>query len=381
MLQLLTGFWDYVIVFLLILTVVVFVHEMGHFLIARACGVKVLTFSIGFGPELFGWTAKSGTRWKFSAVPLGGYVKMLGDADAASTPDQAAATQLTEEEKRQTLQFKPVWQRAAVVAAGPLANFVFGILVLAGMFMGYGETRLPAVVGDVSPNSAAAEAGLQAGDRIVLANGEVVERFQDLQRIIALGLDQPLTLTVRRGEQSLNILAHPRITEAKDPFGNVHKRPMLGLRSDPNAAEQVSHGPISALVAAVRETREMVSTSLTGIGQMITGARPTDDLGGPLRIAKGAGQAAQLGVGSVIFYTILLSINLGMINLFPVPLLDGGHLLFYGIEALLGRPLGPKAQEYGFRLGLFLVFALMLLATRNDLVDLKVWELIKSVVS
>jgi regulator of sigma E protease len=380
MLHYLVAFWDYVVVFLIILTVVVFVHEMGHFLVARLCGVRVDVFSIGFGPELFGYTAKSGTRWKVSLLPFGGYVKMFGDADAASTPD-AEAEQFSAEERKVAFPFKTVYQRAAIVAAGPISNFVFGIVVLAGMFLTLGENRLAPVVGEVAPGSAAAESGLQAGDRIVEANGEAVDRFLDLQRIVALTVGEPVRLVVKRDGQDLRLVAHPRVTEVTDPMGNTHKRPLLGIHSDPAATEVVHHGPISALVQAVRETKEMVSTTLTALGQMIGGTRDTDELGGPLRIAKGAGQAAQLGVGSVIFYTILLSINLGLINLFPVPLLDGGHLLFYGVEALRGRPLGPRAQEYGFRIGLFLVFALMLLATRNDLVDLKVWQFVKGLVS
>ncbi len=379
MIHFLVGFWDYVVVFLVILTVVVFVHELGHFLVARWNGVRVDVFSIGFGPELFGHTTRSGTRWKVSLLPLGGYVKMFGDADAASTPDQR--TTFTAEESRVAFQCKKVWQRAAIVAAGPAANFVFGIVVLAVMFMVYGEPLTAPVVGQVQPGSAAAEAGLQPGDRVLEANGSKVGRFQDLQRIVRLTVGGPVSMVVRRGDQRIDVLTHPRLMEIKDAFGNLHKTPVLGIVADPNATEIVHFGPASALWEAMGQTGEMVSTTVTGLGQMLSGERGTEELGGPLRIAKGAGQAAKLGLGSVVFYTILLSINLGLINIFPVPLLDGGHLLFYGVEALRGRPLGPKAQEYGFRIGLFLVFALMLLATRNDLVDLRVWEFIKGIIS
>jgi regulator of sigma E protease len=379
MMQLLIGFWDYVVIFLVILTVVVFVHELGHFLIARWNGVRVEVFSIGFGPELFGYTAKSGTRWKFSLLPLGGYVKMFGDADAASTPD--LATYLAPEEQAYAFRYKKVYQRAAIVAAGPLSNFVFGIVVLAGMFMIYGQPRTAPVIGQVQADSAAADAGLQTGDRVREANGQKVDRFQDLQRIVRLTVGEPVLLVVERAGGTLEVTARPRVTEVKDVFGNVHKTPVLGIVADANSTEVVHYAPLQALWAATQETEDMVSSTLIGLGQMVSGQRETDELGGPLRIAKGAGQAAQLGVGSVVFYTILLSINLGLINLFPVPLLDGGHLLFYGIEALKGRPLGPRAQEYGFRVGLILVFALMLFATRNDLVDLRVWEFIKGLVS
>lgn len=375
----LVNFWDYVVVFLFILTVVVFVHELGHFLVARWAGVRVEVFSIGFGPELFGWTARSGTRWKVSVLPFGGYVKMFGDADAASTPD--LGRQFTEEEAKYAFPAKKVGYRAAIVAAGPLANFVFGIVAMAIMFMVYGEPRTAPVIGQVQADSAAAEAGLQSGDRILQANGQTVDRFQDLQRVVRMTVGEAVSLRVQRSGQILTVVAQPRITEIKDSFGNLHKTPVLGIVADAEATEFLSHGPLSALAAATRETGEMVSTTLTGLGQMLTGRRQTDELGGPLRIAKGAGQAAKLGLSSVIFYTILLSINLGLINLFPVPLLDGGHLMFYGIEALKGRPLGARAQEYGFRVGLILVFALMLLATRNDLVDLRVWELLKGLIS
>lgn len=360
--------WGNVIVFLAILTLVVFVHEMGHFLLARACGVKVQTFSIGFGPELWGRTAKSGTRWRVSLLPLGGYVKMLGDADAASTPGSLDG--LSEAELSQTFQRKKLWQKALIIAAGPVFNLIFGLVVASIGFMVMGEVRMAPVVGEVTPGSAAEEAGLHSGDRILTANGKTIERFQDLQMIIGLTVGDGVTLTLKRGDQILSTTAHPRITEMKDAFGNVQKRPLLGISSDPKAAELVQHGPLSAVAAAGRETAGMISATLTGVGQMLTGRRSTDDISGPIRIAKHAAEAVQVGFGGVIFYIFLLSINLGLVNLFPVPLLDGGHLLFYGIEALMGRPLAARTQEYGFRIGLFLVLALMLLATRNDIVDL-----------
>lgn len=363
--------WVYgnVVVFLLVLTVVVFVHELGHFLLARACGVKVETFSIGFGPELFGYTAKkTGTRWRVSLLPFGGYVKMLGDADAASTP--GSIDNIPEAERKLTFQSKNLAQKAAIIAAGPLFNLIFGLLVAAGGFMAMGELRLAPVVGDVQPGSAAEEAGIKAGDRVISANGQAVTRFQDLQGIVLLDVDGALSLVLKRGEEQVSLVAHPRVTEVKDSFGNVSKHPILGIRSDPDAAEVIKHTPLTALAAAGHETVGMISATLTGVGQMLSGRRSTDDISGPLRIAKRAGQAAQIGFGGVVFYIFLLSINLGLINLFPVPLLDGGHLLFYGIEAVRGRPLGPKTQEYGFRLGLFLVLALMLLATSNDVIDL-----------
>jgi regulator of sigma E protease len=379
MMHFLLAFWDYVIVFLAILTVVVFVHEMGHFLVARWNGVKVEVFSIGFGPELFGRTARSGTRWRVSLLPFGGYVKMFGDADAASTPD--TNSRYTADERKLALQFKPVQQRAAIVAAGPLANFLFGIVALAVLLVVYGEPRTAPVIGQVQPDSAAAEAGLLVGDRVTGANGETVNSFQDLQRIVRMTAEEPVSLTLLRDGQQLTMIVHPQVTAIKDLFGNVVKTPVLGVVADPTATELVRFNAATALVEATRQTAGMVSNTMTGLGQMIAGRRDSSQISGPLRIAKFAGQSAQLGIGGLANFVIVLSINLGLINLFPVPLLDGGHLLFYAIEAVRGRPLGARAQEYGFRIGLFLVFALMLFATRNDLVDLRVWEFIKGIIS
>lgn len=373
------GIWNYVVVFLVILTVVVFVHELGHYLVARWNGVRVEVFSIGFGPEVWGWNAKSGTRWRISLLPLGGYVKMFGDSDASSaTPD---GRPMTEAEKAVSFHHKRVGQRAAIVFAGPAANFLFAILGLMLMFMALGQPVAEPVIGKVHEGTAAAEAGLREGDRIVAINGSEVERFQDIQRIVRLEIERPLTLSVDRGGSPFEVTAKPRIIERKGMFGDMEKVPVLGISPDPGQVRVVEHGPFSALAEALRETETMVTSTFVGIGQMITGVRATDELGGPIRIAKGAGEAAQLGMPSVIFYTILLSLNLGLINLFPIPVLDGGHLLFYGFEAILGRPLGEKAQEYGFRIGLFLVLALMVFATRNDIVSLPVWESLMRLIS
>jgi regulator of sigma E protease len=379
MIAFLMNVWDYVIVFLAILTVVVFVHELGHYLVARWCGVKIETFSIGFGPELFGWYDKSGTRWRISALPLGGYVKMFGDADPASTPDNNR--EFTAAEKAVAFQYKTVWQRIAVVVAGPAMNFIFGIVALAILLAVYGEPRNSPVIDQVQENSAAAEVGLQKGDRVVEAAGQQVKTWQDLQKIIQMSVGEPIPLVVTRDDQRVELLAHPQIKEVTDLFGNVHKTPLLGILPDTAATELVRFNPATALAESVTQTWDMVGATLKGIGQMIVGQRDSSEVGGPLRIAKGAGAAAKIGLGGVAYYIILLSINLGLFNLFPVPLLDGGHLLFYGIEALRGRPLGQRAQEYGFRLGLFLVFALMLFTTRNDLLDLRVWDFIKRVIS
>ncbi|OIQ90918.1 metalloprotease MmpA [mine drainage metagenome] len=368
MAELVHWIWGNIIVFLMILTVVVFVHEFGHFLFARLFGVRIETFSIGFGPELFGRTARNGTRWRVSLLPLGGYVKMLGDADAASTP--GSLEHLTDEERAQTFQSRRLWQKALIIAAGPLFNLLFGLMVATLGFALMGEVVMAPVVGGVSPGSAAAAAGIKAGDRILSAQGQPISRFQDLQITVALTTGGPVTLVLRRDGHDLTVVATPRMTELKDAFGHVQRRPLLGVRSDPAASEVVHHGPVSAFLAACHETGSMISATLTGVGQMLMGQRSTDDLSGPIRIAKRAGEAVQVGFGGVVFYIFLLSINLGLINLFPVPMLDGGHLLFYGVEALFRRPLPDRVKEYGFRIGLFLVLALMLLATRNDVMDL-----------
>ncbi|MBC7907892.1 MAG: RIP metalloprotease RseP [Rhodospirillaceae bacterium] len=377
--EFLAGIWNYVVVFLLILTVVVFVHEAGHFAVARWNGVKVDVFSIGFGPEIWGRTAKSGTRWRISLLPLGGYVKMFGDADATSVTGEDRP--MTEAEKALSFRHKRVGQRAAIVFAGPAANFIFAILGLAGMFMVLGQQVTEPVIGRVIAGMPAEQAGLMAGDRILAINGTTVESFQDIQRNVLLQIEAPLALSLDRHGQRLDVVAKPRIIERKGLFGGMEKVPVLGIERDPTSTRTVKHGPFSALGQALKETETMVTSTFVGIGQMINGTRDSDELGGPIRIAKGAGEAAQIGLASVVFYTILLSLNLGLINLFPIPVLDGGHLLFYGFEAILGRPLGEKAQEYGFRIGLFLVLALMVFATRNDIVSLPVWDMMKRMLS
>ncbi|MGE5517287.1 MAG: RIP metalloprotease RseP [Bacteroidota bacterium] len=377
--EFLAGIWNYVVVFLLILTVVVFVHEAGHFMVARWNGVKVDVFSIGFGPEVWGWTAKSGTRWRLSLLPLGGYVKMFGDADAASALGDDRP--MTEAEKAGSFRHKRVGQRAAIVFAGPAANFVFAIIGLTIMFMVLGQQVTEPVVGMVQAGMPAESAGLKAGDRVVSINGSAIDRFQDIQRIVRLEIEHPLSIEVERGGERVTVVATPRIVERKGLFGDMEKVPILGIAVDGSHTRIVQHGPVSALGVALRETETMVTSTFVGIGQMISGTRDSDELGGPIRIAKGAGEAAQGGFASVAFYTILLSLNLGLINLFPIPVLDGGHLVFYAFEAILGRPLGEKAQEYGFRIGLFLVLALMVFATRNDIVSLPVWDMVKRLLS
>ncbi|HUC60889.1 MAG TPA: RIP metalloprotease RseP [Alphaproteobacteria bacterium] len=368
----------YAVPFLVILTVLVFVHEMGHFLVARKNGVRVETFSIGFGPEVFGWTDKHLTRWKICWLPLGGYVKMFGDANAASMPGEALES-MTPEERAVAFQFKTVGQRAAVVAAGPIANFLFAILVLAGLFMAVGQPYTPPVVGAVVADSAAQRAGFAPGDRIVGINGTKIERFQQVQQIVQLGLNEPLAIDVERAGKLLHLKAVPSIVEQHDNFGHTFRIGQLGLEA--KGLEYVRMEPAAALWHAVRQSAVLTGSTLKAVGQMIVGTRTTEELGGPLRIAEMSGEVAQGGVVSSVWFLAVLSINLGLINFFPIPMLDGGHLMFYAVEAVRRRPLAPRIQDYGFRIGLTLVLLLMIFATWNDLVHLKVIQYVANLIS
>jgi regulator of sigma E protease len=362
-----SGLWTYVLPFLIVLTVLVFVHELGHYWVARRNGVRIETFSIGFGPELFGWHDRAGTRWKLSAIPLGGYVKFFGDADAISMPG-AELPAMTAEERAVSFHHKPLGQRAAIVAAGPIANFVFAIVVSAVLFILIGQPFTPPVVGGVMAGSAAEKAGFQAGDRIVRINGEQISRFEDIQRIVQLDLDQPLKVTVQRNGQDVALTAVPAIIEETDRLGNKVRLARLGIRG--GGIEYLRRTPGQALWQAGLETYEQTTGTLKALGQIVVGHRSSDELGGPLRIAQMSGEVAKGGIANLFAFMAFLSINLGLINLFPVPVLDGGHLLFYLFEWVRGRPLGARAQEYGFRIGMVLVFSLMILATWNDLVHI-----------
>jgi regulator of sigma E protease len=361
-----------IVAFLVVLTVLVFVHELGHYLVARRNGVRVETFSIGFGPELFGWWDRAGTRWKFSAVPLGGYVKMFGDADAASTPGQGLPM-MTQEERNVSFHHKRLGQRAAIVAAGPIANFVFAIVLFAGLFMTVGQPFTPADVGTVKEGSAADKAGIKASDLIVSLDGRRIDRFEDVQQIVRNAPDVTMEIVVRRDGRDIPLQVTPQLTELKDNFGNRHKLGILGITRS-GGVEYVRHDPLTAVWRATAETWNVSVGTLQAVGQMIVGARTTEELGGPIRIAQMSGEVASVGLAALAGFMAVLSINLGLINLFPVPVLDGGHLLFYAAEAVRGRPLGQRAQEYGFRIGLALVLTLMVFATWNDIVRLPIFN-------
>ncbi|HLW26797.1 MAG TPA: RIP metalloprotease RseP [Kiloniellales bacterium] len=378
---------DYLVPFLVILTILVFIHELGHYLAARRCGVKIDAFSIGFGPELFGWYDKHGTRWKVSALPLGGYVKMFGDADVTSRPASTKETEeetgnwaggverpLTDEERAGSFHHKTLGQRTFIVAAGPLANFLFAAVLLAGFFAFVGQPTTPPEIGQVLEGSPAESADLRPGDRIIAVNGAAIERFEQIQRQVQLNLDQPLQLLVLRDGQEIELSVRPEIVDQEDNFGNIHRMARLGIAA--SGTEYVRYGPGEALWRAGEETVSLTTATLKALGQIVTGVRSTDELGGPVRIAEMSGHMAMAGLVSVVWFMAVLSVNLGLINLFPVPMLDGGHLLFYAVEAVRGRPLGERAQEIGFRIGLALVLTLFVFVTWNDLVRLEFFSIL-----
>jgi len=362
----------YIVPFLFVLTIVVFFHELGHFLVARRCGVKVLTFSIGFGPEILGFFDRYGTRWKISAVPLGGYVKFFGDENAASVPDQETVAQMTEAEKAVSFVHQRVSPRAAVVAAGPIANFILAIAIFAGIFMLYGKQTTSARVDTVQTASAAEAAGFKPGDLVTAIDGEKIDSFADMQRIVSVSAGETLTIEVDRGGAHVVLKATPQLKELKDNFGNVHRLGVLGISRSmaPGDIKTQKLSPPQALLAGVQETWFVVDRTLSYIGGVVVGREAADELGGPIRIAQVSGQVASAGFVALIHLTAVLSVSIGLLNLFPIPLLDGGHLLFYAIEAIRGRPLSERAQEVGFRIGLAIVVLLMIFATFNDILHL-----------
>ncbi|MCS6986544.1 MAG: RIP metalloprotease RseP [Sphingomonadaceae bacterium] len=357
--------------FLVVLGVLVFVHELGHYAAARLLGIRVETFSVGFGRELVGFTDRHGTRWKVGWIPLGGYAKFVGDLDAASRPDPATFA-LPEAEKRALFAFRPVWQRALVVAAGPAVNFLFAILLFAGFFMTWGHQYTPPVVGEVVPGSPAAAAGLAPGDRLVAVGGRPVDRFEDVVRLVAVSAGRPLELEVERAGRRLVLEALPAAETEIDRFGNRHVKGRLGIRSGPPVVER--RGPVEAVVHAVDETVEITRLMGEVLVQVVTGRRPLDELGGPLRIAKASGESAAMGLAAFVTFVALISINLGFANLLPVPMLDGGHLLLYAVEAIRRRPLEPRLQEIAFMMGFVFLVSLMFLLTVNDLASFGLWR-------
>ncbi|QGZ33337.1 RIP metalloprotease RseP [Stappia indica] len=366
------SFAGYALPFLFVLTVVVFFHELGHFLVARWCGVRVQAFSVGFGPELFGRNDRHGTRWKLSAIPLGGYVKFAGDENEASVPDQEALARMSEEERAGAFQTKPVSRRAAIVAAGPIANFILAIVIFALLFGLFGRPEISPRVDAIQPDSAAQAAGLMEGDMVLAIDGQRIETFSDMQRIVSVSADLPLAMLVDRGGQQLTVEVTPQRREITDRFGNVQSVGLLGVSRSASEEDVVVRrfGPVEAVVEGSRETWFVVTRTAGYLAGIVTGRESADQLGGPIRVAQISGQVATLGFGALLNLTAVLSVSIGLLNLLPIPMLDGGHLMFYAAEALRGKPLSERAQEYGFRIGIAIVLFLMVFATWNDVLHL-----------
>ena len=360
-----------VLAFALVIGPLVFLHELGHYFAGRWFGVKIDAFSIGFGSELFGWTDKRGTRWKFSALPLGGYVKFAGDLNPASVPDPAWL-ELPPEERARSLQARPVWQRAIIVAAGPVTNFIIAVLILAGFAMSYGVDRTPSLVGAVIPGSAAAAIGLQTGDRITALDGRKIETFEDMYEFAVLRPGYSVVVDYDHAGTPVRRTAVLGTAVQRDNFGNTFKKGQLGIGPTKPVAHPV--GLLEAPVVGVEMTGRILRSTVEGLVQIITGRRSVEELGGPLRIAKISGEQFSLGWQVLVYFIAGISINLGFINLLPVPLLDGGHLFFYAIEAIRRRPVTPQIQEWAFRGGLAAILALMVMVTINDLGAFGLWK-------
>lgn len=361
----------YFLSFVLILSVIVFIHEFGHYIVAKWCGVKIETFSIGFGHELFGFNDRSGTRWKFSTLPFGGYVKMFGDEGAASTPDLETIDKMPETDKHRSFHFKPLWQKALIVAAGPLANFILTITIITYFLYTVGIASTAPIVGEVLPDTPAQEAGLKTGDFILKIDDIKISTFGDIPNAIITNLGAPVELLILRDEKERTISLIPKAMEDEDVLGNKVQRPYIGIKSKKMTLQDFTI--TEAIAEAVKRTYELCATSLRFMWQMVNGDRPAKDLKGPVGIAQMSGQVTQSGdtIGEtarmILWFIAMLSANLGLINLLPIPLLDGGHLMYYTIEGLSGRPLAVKFQEYGFRFGFLLIAALMAFTLYNDI--------------
>jgi len=359
------GFLFTVVAFLLVIGPLIFIHELGHYFAGRWFGVHADTFSIGFGREITGWTDKRRTRWKVGWLPLGGYVKFAGDMNPASTPSDEWLS-LPAAERARTFQAKKLWQRFIIVAAGPITNFLFAIVALMIIFAVVGYPTSPPIIGAVKQGSVAEAAGFRPGDRVVSIDGRGIDTFVALQTYVALRPEEALTFTVNRGGRAVELHATPGAHVERDGFGNEARIGRLGLEM--SGSREFSRLPLLQLPgAAVGTTTDSVRTMITALGQVISGRRPISELGGPIRIAEVSGQQASLGWLPFFWLMAMVSINLGFINLLPIPLLDGGHLLFYLVEGVRRKPLKPEAQEWAFRTGLAVLLALMIFVTFNDL--------------
>jgi regulator of sigma E protease len=369
-----SGIFFSALAFLLVLSIVVFIHEFGHFIVARWCGVTVRTFSIGFGREIFGFTDKKGTRWRFAWIPLGGYVKFLDDENAASKPSKEALEGMTAAERAGAFQTKPIWQRAAVVAAGPMANFLLAIAIYTAVNLTVGVRTITPRIGEVMPGMPAAEAGFKPGDLITTIDGWSIEGFEDIQRIVGVNGGRKLVIGVDRDGKKLDIAVTPKTQKQDDTLGGTFSRGLIGVTPSraSDALETKRVGPFEALRLGVRETYTNIAQTLQGIGDIITRRQAADQMGGPILMAEVTAKVAGLGIEPMLRWIAFISANIGFLNLLPIPVLDGGHLLFYGIEAVRRRPLSQRMQEIGFQIGIALVLMLMVYVNLNDL--LRVWR-------
>lgn len=363
-----------IVQFLVVLTIVVFVHEFGHFIVARWCGVSVSTFSIGFGREIFGFNDRKGTRWRFAWIPLGGYVKFVDDENAASQPSADHLEKMSVSERSGAFQTKALWQRAAVVAAGPMANFILAIVVYAGVNMAYGVRTIAPVVGEVKEGMPAAMAGIKPGDVIKSIDGWTVEGFEDIQRIVGISGGEPLKIGVERGSEKLDLTVTPEVREQPDTFGGTFKRGLIGVTpssvSGYNEAKPVS--AVEAVRLGVRETYTNIVHTVQGIADIVTQRQAADQMGGPILMAQVTAKVAEGGLEPLLRWIAFISANIGFLNLLPIPVLDGGHLVYYAIEGVMRRPLSRRMQEIGFQIGVALVLMLMVYVNLNDL--LRVWR-------
>ena len=364
---------SFIIPFMVLILVVVFIHEYGHYYFARRYGVGVTDFSIGFGKELFGWNDKSGTRWKICWIPLGGYVKFFGDRNVFSQADQEELLKkYNKEDQDKLFVTKPLYQRALIVAGGPVANFILAIFIFLFIYMFVGKDFTPAIIDEVQKDSPAEIAGMKKNDIIVEIDNIKVESILDVSKLIAMSTSEFIDFKVSRYENEILLKVKPNLVESEDNLGNKINKRMIGIMLSPynNEIKHIKLGPVKALVHSLNEVYFVTTSSLKYLGSMLTGAGDTSQLGGPIRIAKISGQVAEFGIIPFISMMAYISISLGLINLFPIPLLDGGHLMFYAFEKILGRPLSQKTQEGFFRIGMFLLLSLMFFATFNDLKDL-----------
>ena len=375
---------SYILPFIALIVVVVFIHEYGHYYFAKRYGVGVTDFSIGFGKEMFGWNDKSGTRWKVCVIPLGGYVKFFGDRNVYSQADNdKIIKEYSKEDQDKLFVLKPLYQRALIVFGGPLANFLLAILIFFSVYTFFGKDFTPAVINEVQKDSPAMVAGLKDNDIVVSIDGNEVTSIMDVSKYIMMSTDEFINFTVNRFDQDLTFRVKPNIVEGEDNLGNKISKRMVGIKLGAynNEVNHVKLGPTKALFYAVNEVYYVSTSSLKYIGSMLTGNGDTSQLGGPIRIAKISGQVAEFGILPFISLMAYISISLGLINLFPIPMLDGGHLMFYGIEKVLGRPLSQKTQEGFFRIGMFLLLSLMFFTTFNDLKDVGLFKFFNNHIS